>query len=192
MNVVARLRHVLARRPWLYWSGVLLVALAAAAVVAAATSRVDDARRAWGQPRRVVVATADLVPGDPLDDATELRTVPSPVAPATALERAAPGAVARQHVGAGEIVVAVDVAARDAPQALIPDGWSAVAVAEAVPTGADLGDAVRAVADGVVLAADGVVVGRSEAAVLVAVPDDAAPAVATAAAAGDLALLLVP
>ena len=67
-----------------------------------------------------------------------------------------------------------------------------MAVAEAVPTGADLGDAVRAVADGVVLAADGVVVGRSEAAVLVAVPDDAAPAVATAASSGDLALLLVP
>ena len=64
-------------------------------------------------------------------------------------------------------------------------------MAEAVPTGVAVGDAVRAVADGVVLAHDGVVVGAGET-VLVAVPDDAAPAVAMAASSGTLALLIVP
>jgi hypothetical protein len=114
------------------------------------------------------------------------------MAPTTALGAARPGARARQHVAAGEIVVAADAVAPDAPQALIPEGWAAVAVAEAVPSGAGLGAVVMAAADGVVLAADGVVVGRSDAAVLVAVPGEVAPAVAMAASSGELALLLVP
>ena len=78
------------------------------------------------------------------------------------------------------------------PQSLIPPGWSAIAVAEPVPAGVVTGDAVRAVAEGVVLATAGVVVGRSGDAVLVAVPDDEAPAVAMAATAGDLTLLVAP
>ena len=66
MNVVARLRHVLARRPWLYWTGVALLAIGVGAVVASAAATVDEARRAWGEPRSVVVATVDLEPGDAL------------------------------------------------------------------------------------------------------------------------------
>jgi hypothetical protein len=192
MNIVARTRHVLARHPSIYWATVLLLAVAAAAVVVSATASVDAARRAWGAPRRVVVATADLAPGDPLAGATATRDVPGPMVPAAALDAAPPGAIARQHVAVGEVLVARDVAASGAPRALIPVGWSAVAVAEAVPSGAAIGDAVRAAADGVVLASDGVVVGRTGDVVLVAVPDDAAPAVATAASEGTLALLLVP
>ena len=192
MNVVARLRHVLARRPWLYWIGVALLAIGVGAVVASAAATVDDARRAWGEPRSVVVATADLEPGDALAASTETRDLPAPMTPDAALATAPRGAVARQHITAGEVVVAADVTASAAPQALIPDGWSAVAVAEAVPTGVRVGDAVRAVADGVVLADEGVVVGGAGEAVLVAVPDDTAPAVAMAASAGTLALLIVP
>ncbi len=100
--------------------------------------------------------------------------------------------MARQHIAAGETIVAADVAATDGPRSLVPDGWSAVAVAEAVPSGAAIGDPVVAAAGGVVLAGEGVVVGRSGEVVLVAVPAADAPAVAHAAATGELSLLLVP
>ena len=59
MNPVARARHVLARRPWLYWSAVLALAAFAGWSVAAAAAGVDEARRAWGATRDVVVATDD-------------------------------------------------------------------------------------------------------------------------------------
>lgn len=192
MHVLARLRRVLARRPWLYWAAVLLLAVAAAAVVAAAAASVDSARREWGDTRPVLVATVDLAPGDALVGATEVREHPVPMTPPAALDAAPDGAVARQHVAVGEVVVAADIAPSAAPQALIPPGWSAVAVSEPVPTGVVVGDGVSAAAEGVVLAADGVVVGRAGDAVLVAVPDDAAPGVAMAASSGTLVLLLQP
>lgn len=192
MHVAARLRNVLARHRWLYWAAVASLAAATALVVASAGAAVDDARRSWGATRPVLVATADLVPGEPLDGAAELRPLPVPMIPTAAIGAVPTGAVARQHVGTGEVVVEADVAATANPQALIPAGWSAVAVAEPVPSGAVTGDEVTAVAEGVVLAADGVVVGRSGDAVLVAVPAGDGPAVAMAAASGTLALLLVP
>ena len=192
MHVVARLRNVLARHPWLYWAAVVFVAGGAATLLAAAGAAVDDARRAWGETRAVVVATADLAPGDQLADATEVRSLPLPMIPAGALDAVGPGAAARQQVTAGEVVVSVDVAASAAPQALIPARWSAIAVAEPVPAGVVTGNAVRVVAQGVVVAAEGLVVGHSGDAVLVAVPDDEAPAVAMAATSGELSLLLVP
>ena len=80
MNLVARLRRVLARRPWLYWTGVLLLALGVAATVASATATVDEARRAWGDTRRVVVATDDLVPGDLLAGVVDIDPRRHPVA----------------------------------------------------------------------------------------------------------------
>ena len=192
MHVAARIRHVLARRPWLYWLAILVVAAAAATVAADAGAAVDDARRAWGRTRPVVVARVDLEPGDPLAGGTTTRSLPVPLLPPSAVDEVASGAVARQHLGAGEVVVAADVAASGSPQALIPPGWSAVAVAEVVPTGAAIGDRVTAVADGVVLASDGRVVGHVGDAVLVAVPDDDAPALAAASAAGGAALVLRP
>jgi hypothetical protein len=112
--------------------------------------------------------------------------------PADAITRVVDGARARQHVSVGEILVAPDLAPSAAPQALIPPGWSAVAVAEAVPSGAAIGDTVAAVSGGVVLAAAGVVVGQRDDAVLVAVPDADAAAVAAASSAGDVSLLLRP
>ena len=65
-------------------------------------------------------------------------------------------------------------------------------MAEAVPSGAAVGDHVVAAGGGVVLADDAVVVGLTADAVLVAVPVDEAALVAQAAASGELALLLVP
>ena len=49
MNPLARVRHVLARRPWLYWLGVAAVAGAIGLVALRAAAAVDDARRRWGE-----------------------------------------------------------------------------------------------------------------------------------------------
>ena len=176
MNPVARARHVLARRPWLYWSAVLVLAAGAGWAVAAAAAGVDDARRAWGttprRARRHRRHRARRRPGDPHRGAGPTRPGGPPRPPST---RCPPGAIARQHVAAGEALVAVDVAPTSGPQALIPAGSVAVAVAEAVPSGAAVGDRVVAASGGVVLAADAVVVGLTADAVLVAVPVDEAP-----------------
>jgi hypothetical protein len=192
MNIVARFRHVLARRPWLYWLSVLLLGGGLALVVARAAAGIEEARDAWGEPLDVYVAVIELAPGDPVADHVERRAAPAPVVPTAALTALPDGAVARQHVSFGEIVVEADVAPSAAPQALIPDGWAAVAVAEAVPSGARIGDDVRPVSGGVELAPAGVVVGYGEESVLVAVPAADAAAVAMAAASGELALLLEP
>jgi len=192
MNVAARARHVLARRPWLYWAAVLLLGIGIAVVVARAAGGIEEARLAWGETHEVVVAGADLEPGDALAGRVERRSLPAPMIPSAALTAVPAGAVARQHVTEGEVVVDGDVAASGTPQALIPDGWAAVAVAEAVPTGARVGDEVRPVAGGVELAGEGLVVGHSGDAVLVAVPRADAAAVALAATSGELALVLLP
>jgi hypothetical protein len=192
MNPLARARHVLARRPWLYWLGVAVLAAAAAWGAARGAASVDAARRSWGTPRDVVVATADLAPGDGLAGRVEVRARPGPMVPDAALTRVDGAARARQHVSAGEILVRGDVAATAGPQSLIPAGWAAVPVSEAVPSGAAVGDGVAVVGGGAVLAAAGVIVGHSAEAVLVAVPAAEAAAVAAASASGELSLLLQP
>ncbi len=192
MNPLARARHLLARRPWIYWAVVAAFAATAAWSVLAALDGVDGARRAWGEGRTVLVAADDIAPGDAIADHVEAATRPAPVVPDAALRELPDDAVARQHVAAGEVLVGPDVAPRAGPQALIPPGWLGVAVAEAVPSGARPGDRVRAVSSGVVVATDGLVVDAGEAALVVAVPAGDAAAVAAGSTAGDLTLLLVP
>jgi hypothetical protein len=192
MNPVARVRHVLARRPWLYWLAVLVLAATAGLVVADAAAGVEAARRSWGTTRPVVVAAVDVAPGQLLADHVEVRTRPEPMVPAGAVSELPPMATARQRVGAGEIVTAHDVSATPGPRALIPDGWRAVPVAELVPLGAAVGDEVTAASGGVVLADDGVVVAELADGVLVAVPADVAAQVAHASVTGELTLMLEP
>jgi hypothetical protein len=192
MNLVARVRHVLARRPWLYWLGVFVLAAIAGLIVADAAARVDAARRSWGVTRPVVVAVADVAPGEALDDLTEMQPLPEPMVPAEALSVLPAERTARQHIAAGEIVTAHDVAATAGPRSLIPDGWQAVPVAEPVPSGVAVGDDVAVASGGIVVADEGVVVGALADGVLVAVPADAAAQVAQAAATAELTLLLKP
>jgi hypothetical protein len=192
MNLVARVRHVLARRPWLYWLAVLLLAATAGLVVADAAARVDAARRAWGVTRPVVVAVADIAPGDVLDDVTDVRALPEPMVPVDAVSDLPAEATARQRIAAGEILTAHDVAPTAGPRSLIPDGWRAVPVAEPVPSGVAVGDDVAVASGGIVVAGEGVVVGTLADGVLVAVPADVAAQVAQASATADLTLLLKP
>lgn len=190
MNPQARVRHVLARRPWLYWLFVAAVAAGAGLVVADAASQVDAARRSWGSEQAVLVATADIAPGDRLADVVADRSLPNPMVPAAAVVTLDDDATARQHIGVGEVVVDHDLASTSGPQGLMPAGWQAVAVAEPVPTGVAVGDRVAAASGGIVLAPDGVVVGQLADGLLVAFPADVAPHVAHAATTGDLALLV--
>ena len=67
MNVVARLRHVLARRPWLYWIGVRARSPSASAPSSPRRPPPSTTPAGHGASRAsVVVATADLDPGDAL------------------------------------------------------------------------------------------------------------------------------
>ena len=102
----------------------------------------------------MLVATADIAPGDELAARTELRARPLPVVAEATVDSLPTGAIARQHVAAGEALVAVDVAPTSGPQSLIPAGSAAVAVAEAMPSGAGVGDRVVAASGGVVVAAE--------------------------------------
>lgn len=187
-------RRLLVRRPWIHWVVVTAAAASSAAIVAERVGRIDAARAAWGDERSVWVAAADVAPGAPL--AVSVRRLPVAVVPLGALDPDHDDlpALARQHVTAGEIVTVVDVAPTDlsSPLALVPDGWLAVPIVESVPSGAAVGDRVRIVSGGVVLAAEAVVVGHHEQVTLTAVPSDVAAMIPAAADADGVTLLLVP
>jgi hypothetical protein len=192
MSIAARLRLGLARSPWLYWAIVAVLAGSAGLLVLRAASGVDAARESWGETREVVVASQTIEPGAPLDGSVSRRDLPSPVVPVDAVVELDPAAVARQRIAAGEIVVVHDVSPDAAPQSLIPEGWLAVAVSEPVASGASVGDTVSVATGGIVVAADGLVVGVIGEALLVAVPADEAAQVAQAASTGDVAVLIRP
>ena len=109
--------------------------------------------------------------------------------PAGAVEVAPDNTVARQRIGTGEIITDIDVAA-PGPAGLIPDGWVAFAVPVTSARWAT-GDHVRVYAAGQFVAT-GMVVDASDSQVMVAVPVDAAPALATALQADTVTLALTP
>jgi hypothetical protein len=102
--------------------------------------------------------------------------------------------VARQHIAEGEVVTIVDVGRgdRSGPLGLAPDGWLAVPIVESPASGAAIGDRVRLAGDGMVIAAEAVIVGHHDDVTLVAVPAGVAPLVAAAAESGGLVVLLAP
>jgi hypothetical protein len=192
MSIAARLRLGLARSPWLYWAIVAALAGSAGVLVMRAASGVEAARAAWGETRQVFVARKTIEPGMPLDGAVTERDTPTPVAPPDAITELDADAVARQRIAAGEMLVTHDVAPSGTPQSLIPAGWLAVAVSEPIASGAAVGDAVSVATGGIVVAADGLIVGLAGEALLVAVPAEEAATVAQAASTGDVAVLIHP
>ena len=118
-------RRLLARRPWLYWLVVLLLALAIAATVRQRVGGIDAARRGWGETQAVLVARYDAGPGDTIE--VEVRDVPLAIVPGAALTTDVAGSalLARQDVSAGEIVTDTDVGRQghDGVSALVPDGF---------------------------------------------------------------------
>jgi hypothetical protein len=189
----ARVRHELARRPWLSWT--LVVALATTTFVAtrAHGERVERARLEWGRSRAVLVAAAPVAPGDELAALVEVRELPAAMLPPSALAELPAGSVARQRVDPGEVVTGADVGIGSGLRALVPDGWLGVAVVEAVPSGVAVGDRVVVASAGVEVTTDAVVVGTGLDVVHLAVPRDLAATVAAASVSPDgVSLLLVP
>lgn len=188
-----RARRMLVRHPWIQWSFVLVVATVVASSVQQRLVAVDVTRQSWGVTAPVLVATEQIEVGRPLR--LEVRELPIALVPPAAVDPAigvSDGAVARQRIGVGEIVTALDVVADRGPQALTPVGWLAVPVVESPPSGAELGDRVRVASDGFVLSATALVVGRFDNVTMLAVPAADAPLLPAAASAGSLTLLLEP
>ncbi len=191
VRVTVSIRRVLARRPWLYWLLVGAVAAGFATEVAGRSDAIDAERARWGESRIVLVADRDLGPGDPLAGAVTKRTFPVAMIPIEAVSEI-DRQVARQRIAAGEVITAPDVAEHDGPRALLPEGWLAVAIVESPSSGARIGDRVQIASEGTVISSDAVVIGFVDDATLVAAPADEAPLLPAAAAAGGVALLLVP
>lgn len=187
-------RRLLARRPWIYWLVVLLLALAIALAVRQRVAAIDAARRGWGETQAVLVARHDVRPGETIE--VDVREVPLAIVPATALttDAADSALIARQDVSAGEIVTSADIGRRDRDgvSALLPDGWAALPILESPPLGAPVGAPVQIASDGIVLAPDAIVVGYHDDVTVIAVPADVAPMVGAAAETGGVAVLLLP
>jgi hypothetical protein len=173
-----RLRRLLARHPSLRWIAIAVTCGGFSISTWSHRSDVAEARQAWGSSSPVWIAEADTAPGQPL--AARSIDVPDAVAPAEAVGPDPTGATARQHVGAGEIITETDVAGRSGRLAIVPDGWLVVAVAERIPSGAEVGERVLVVADGSVIADEALVVAVAESVASVAVPAGVGPLVALA------------
>lgn len=155
--LVVEVRSFLTRHRHVRRTAIALLAATAGAVLAVQSHRLDEARRSWAERREVWVADQALAPGQPV----LARRVELPLAavPDGAVVDVAE-LVAVQYVGVGEVITAVD--ARESVARLAPAGWRTVAV----PVGQGTvplapGNRVDVVADGSVIAADGIVIGAA-------------------------------
>ncbi len=190
MHVAARARLVFARRPWLYWLIVAVLAAMIALVVRGRVVELDEARRSWGDTRRVLVAAAPLEPGEPI--AVLSLDLPRALLPIGALEELPAGARLRQRVADGEVLTELDVADRRGPAAIADAGTLVVALSDPLSRNVTTGLPVQVAADGIVLAGSATVVDIADEIVYVAVDAVDAPAVAAAAQQGIASLLYVP
>lgn len=181
MRLFPRLRLLLARRPWMYWSAVCVLALLIGASAASTLAGVDTQRRSWGQTAQVVVANAPITTGMALNPLVRTTAMPIAMVPASAVRELPPGAIALQRIAAGEIVVTGDISLAGGPAALLPVGWLAITV-ETPDTGLfQLGDHLVVFAFGQVVADSAVVVSVGENIVMIGVANEVAPRVADAA-----------
>ncbi len=187
MHLLARIRLMVARHPWIYWLAIAVVAGVVAIGAASTLAGVEAARRSWGQQSTVWVTTSAIEPGQPITAAG--RDVPVAVVPAGAIHDDPARTVARQRIGPGEIVTDDDVSVRGTA-GLIPEGWVAFAVpasSEHFATGDHL-----SVFSGERLVATGLVVDEGESELMVAVPATAASTLAAALLADAVTLALTP
>lgn len=151
----------------------------------------------------VFVATANMATGDPVSTA-EVRPllVPASLLAASVITDLPDTAFARQSIGVGEIITSINVGDKSSSITAVPTGWRTVAITSptALPPMA-VGDHVDVIANGVVLVANAVVVSTSGeksntgemvfiTQVVIGVPAEFAPGVATAAALGDATLVV--
>jgi hypothetical protein len=177
VQVTARTRIELARRPWIRWLVVVSTAVGAWITIDGAKASLDRRIDVWGTPIDVVVAVTDVAAGTPLETATERRTYPAALVPATARRTIGDGDLASRTVAAGAIITDVDVAGATRDE-LVPAGWVVVTIREAVPSGVRRGDVVVVAADGLALTDDARVVEVVDDLVTLAVEPAAGPVVA--------------
>ena len=165
-------------------------------------SRMQSATKSLGATVVVLVASHNIGPGDAITSQLFVtRTfVRSAVAP-TALHTVQLGLVAQQSISIGELLTTTNTGTSTSKQLQLPTGFRSVAV---VPPSAlppmQVGDHVDIIANGVVLAADALVLSLIEnttgavtgviTGVIVAVPAEFSAAVASAAAIGDATLVV--
>jgi len=161
-------------------------------------SRMQSATKSLGATVVVLVASHNIGPGDAITSQLFItRTfVRSAVAP-TALHDVQIGLVAQQSISIGELLTTTNTGTSTSTQLQLPVGFRSVAI---VPPAAlppmQVGDHVDIIANGVVLAADALVLSLIEnttgviTGVIVAVPAELSAAVASAAAIGDATLVV--
>lgn len=161
-------------------------------------SRMQSATRSLGATVVVLVASHNIEPGDAITPQVFItRTFVRSAVASTALHVVQIGLIAQQHISVGELLTSTNIGTSTAAKIQLAVGFRSVAI---VPPAAlppmQSGDHVDIIANGVVLAADALVLSLIEdttgsvTGVIVAVPAEVAAAVASAAAIGDATLVV--
>ena len=171
-------------------------------------SRMQSATTSLGLTTPVLIATSSIEQGDIITaQLFSLRTYPRAAVAPTALHDLQFGLVAQQSISIGELLTTTNTGTSTSKQLQLPVGFRSVAV---VPPAAlspmQVGDHVDIIANGVVLAADALVLSLMEnttgevtgvivtrvivTGVIVAVQAELSAAVASAAAIGDATLVV--
>ena len=161
-------------------------------------SRMQSATSSLGKTTSVLIATSDIKPGDLITPQLFNRhTLPRSAVAPTALHDVQIGLVAQQSISIGELLTTTNTGTSTSKQLQLPIGFRSVAI---VPPAAlppmQVGDHVDIIANGVVLAADALVLSLMEnttgevTGVIVAVQAELSAAVASAAAIGDATLVV--
>ena len=157
-------------------------------------SRMQSATASLGLTTPVLISSSNIEPGDIITSQLfSLRTLPRSAVSPTALHDLQTGLVAQQSISIGELLTTTNTGTSATQQLQLPAGFRSVAI---VPPAAlppmQVGDHVDIIANGVVLAADALVLGLIEdtIGVIVAVQADLSAAVASAAAIGDATLVV--
>lgn len=182
-------RLVLARRPWIRWLAVGMVATVAGVSVHAQVQSIEAARAQWADRQPVPIATTSVSAGEVL--VWEWRSIPAVAVPDGVARSIPDGAVARQRVGTGEIVVDADLTVGDGPAAGASAGHIVVPVSDPLVTDPPVGLDVAIYSDGLVLAAEARIVQVEGPIVFVEVQAAAAPMVTAATQTGHAAIAFV-
>ena len=157
-------------------------------------SRMQSATASLGSTTPVLIASSNIEPGDIITTQLfSLRTLPRSAVTPTALHDLQTGLVAQQSISIGELLTTTNTGTSTSKQLQLPVGFRSVAI---VPPAAlppmQVGDHVDIIANGLVLAADALVLSLIEdtIGVIVAVPAELSAAVASAAAIGDATLVV--
>ncbi len=161
-------------------------------------SRMQSATASLGSTTPVLIASSNIEPGDIITSQLfSLRSLPRSAVSPTALHDLQTGLVAQQSISIGELLTTTNTGTSTSKQLQLPIGFRSVAI---VPPAAlppmQVGDHVDIIANGIVLAADALVLSLIEnttgvvTGVIVAVPAEFSAAVASAAAIGDATLVV--